>query len=64
MKKDNSDINLMFSVTKTAAKRRKNLPIPEKLKILQNESPELLDLLNEFKEKTEIIKDLDAVLER
>ncbi|KAI8136776.1 Sas10 C-terminal domain-containing protein [Fennellomyces sp. T-0311] len=56
--------DITFDVTKTAAKRRKNLPIAEKLKILQSESPELLDLLNEFKEKSTIIKDLDVVLER
>ncbi|KAI9494651.1 Sas10 C-terminal domain-containing protein [Zychaea mexicana] len=56
--------DITFDVSKTAAKRRKNLAVAEKLKILQNESPELLDLLNEFKEKSEVVSDLDVVLER
>ncbi|KAI7855374.1 Sas10 C-terminal domain-containing protein [Circinella umbellata] len=61
----NKELNdITFDVSKTVAKRRKNLPTAEKLKILQNESPELLDLLNEFKEKTESVNDLDSVLER
>ncbi|KAG2216497.1 hypothetical protein INT45_006842 [Circinella minor] len=61
----NKELNdITFDVSKTVAKRRKNLPTAEKLKILQNESPELLDLLNEFKEKTDSVNDLDIVLER
>ncbi|KAI9477948.1 MAG: Sas10 C-terminal domain-containing protein [Benjaminiella poitrasii] len=45
-------------------KRRKNLPVAEKLKIVQNESPELLDLLDEFKEKTESVNQLKPVVEK
>ncbi|KAI8388429.1 Sas10 C-terminal domain-containing protein [Radiomyces spectabilis] len=57
--KDLDDIN--FDVIKTE-KRRKNLPVAEKIKILQNESPELLDLLNEFKLKSEICKSLEDTI--
>ncbi|KAI9264157.1 Sas10 C-terminal domain-containing protein [Phascolomyces articulosus] len=56
--------DITFDVSNTVAKRRKNLAVAEKLKILQNESPELLDLLNEFKEKTDVVNDLDNVLQR
>ncbi|KAF7730140.1 hypothetical protein EC973_002748 [Apophysomyces ossiformis] len=60
--KDLDDIS--FDVSKSAAKRRKNLPVNEKLKILQNESPELIDLLNEFKEKTQIISAMDTTVQK
>lgn len=40
------------------------MTVAEKLKVLQNESPELLDLLNEFKDKNEEIEGLEAVLEK
>lgn len=52
------------SIKQNIAKRRKNIPVPEKLRILQNESPELLDLLNEFKEKSETVELLDTLLAR
>lgn len=46
------------------AKRRKNLPIAEKLKIIQNESPELIDLLDEFKENVESVELLRSIVEK
>lgn len=49
---------------KAVAERRKNLPIKEQLKILQNESPELLDLLDEFKDKSEEVALMRQTLER
>ncbi|KAI8067846.1 Sas10 C-terminal domain-containing protein [Gongronella butleri] len=58
--KDLDDIS--FDMSKSIAARRKNLPVAEKLKILQNESPELLDLLNEFKDKSESVSDLERTL--
>ncbi|CEP15399.1 hypothetical protein [Parasitella parasitica] len=45
-------------------KRRKNLPITEKIKIIQNESPELIDLLDEFKDKADIVNSLQPVVEK
>ncbi|RCI05233.1 hypothetical protein CU098_013149 [Rhizopus stolonifer] len=45
-------------------KRRKNLPIAEKLKLIQNESPELIDLLDEFKEKSSTVKALRSIVEQ
>ncbi|KAI8987937.1 Sas10 C-terminal domain-containing protein [Mycotypha africana] len=45
-------------------KRRKNLPVTEKLKIIQNESPELIDLLDEFKENTRSINSLRPIVEK
>ncbi|GAA5807270.1 hypothetical protein MFLAVUS_000627 [Mucor flavus] len=45
-------------------KRRKNLPIKEKLKIIQNESPELIDLLDEFKENVEGVKLLESIVQK
>ncbi|KAI7865748.1 Sas10 C-terminal domain-containing protein [Mucor mucedo] len=45
-------------------KRRKNLPVAEKLKILQNESPELIDLLDEFKDNVESVELLKTVVEK
>ncbi|OBZ90775.1 Uncharacterized protein C3B8.09 [Choanephora cucurbitarum] len=45
-------------------KRRKNLPIAEKVKIIQNESPELIDLLDEFKDKSESIRELKDLVEK
>ncbi|KAI8382354.1 Sas10 C-terminal domain-containing protein [Blakeslea trispora] len=45
-------------------KRHKNLPIAEKVKIIQNESPELIDLLDEFKEKSASIQDLKELVEK
>ncbi|KAI9322501.1 Sas10 C-terminal domain-containing protein [Dichotomocladium elegans] len=56
--------DITFDIAKTVAKRRKNISVAEKLKILQNESPELLDLLNEFKERTEIVEGLEQDLNR
>lgn len=66
--------NLIVSIKYTATntlycsdlkieKRRKNLPIAEKIKILQNESPELLDLLDEFKEKANVVKALESIVQ-
>lgn len=49
-------------MTSSVAARRKNLPVAEKIKILQNESPELLDLLNEFKDKTEAMSNLKTLV--
>ncbi|KAI7882154.1 hypothetical protein K492DRAFT_206319 [Lichtheimia hyalospora FSU 10163] len=60
--KDLDDIT--FDIKQNIAKRRKNIPIAEKLRILQNESPELLDLLNEFKDKSETMELLDTLLAR
>lgn len=51
-----------YSMTSSVAARRKNLPVAEKIKILQNESPELLDLLNEFKDKTEAMSSLKSLV--
>lgn len=45
-------------------KRRKNLPIAEKIKIIQNESPELIDLLDEFKENVEAVNLLKGIVEK
>lgn len=55
---------VFISIKQNIAKRRKNIPVSEKLRILQNESPELLDLLNEFKEKSETVELLDTLLTR
>ncbi|ORX59816.1 hypothetical protein DM01DRAFT_1318014 [Hesseltinella vesiculosa] len=54
---------ISFDVSKSVAARRKNLPVAEKVKILQNESPELLDLLNEFKDKSELVAQLKTQLD-
>lgn len=40
------------------------MSVAEKLKVLQNESPELLDLLTEFKDKNLEIEGLQAVLDK
>ncbi|KAI9335809.1 Sas10 C-terminal domain-containing protein [Pilaira anomala] len=45
-------------------KRRKNLPVAEKLKIIQNESPELIDLLDEFKDNVEAVKLLESIVQK
>lgn len=45
-------------------KRRKNLPVAEKLKIIQNESPELIDLLDEFKDNVESVTLLKTIVEK
>lgn len=45
-------------------KRRKNLPVAEKLKIIQNESPELIDLLDEFKDNVESVELLKTIVEK
>lgn len=45
-------------------KRRKNLPVAEKIKIIQNESPELIDLLDEFKENVEMVNLLKGIVEK
>lgn len=45
-------------------KRRKNLPVAEKIKIIQNESPELIDLLDEFKENVEAVNLLKGIVEK
>ncbi|KAI8341148.1 Sas10 C-terminal domain-containing protein [Chlamydoabsidia padenii] len=58
--KDLDDIS--FDMATSVAARRKNLPVAEKIKILQNESPELLDLLNEFKDKTETMTNLKSLI--
>ncbi|KAI9300607.1 Sas10 C-terminal domain-containing protein [Cunninghamella echinulata] len=60
--KDLDDIT--FDVSATVATHRKNLPLAEKLKILQNESPELMDLMNEFKDKTEALSLLHGIILR
>jgi U3 small nucleolar RNA-associated protein 3 len=59
--KDLEDIS--FDVMKVE-KRRKNLPVAEKIKIIQNESPELIDLLDEFKDKAEIVNLLKPIVEK
>ncbi|KAI8077851.1 Sas10 C-terminal domain-containing protein [Halteromyces radiatus] len=56
--------DISFDVSSSVATRRKNLPVAEKIKILQNESPELLDLLNEFKDKNETLNDLTDLINR
>jgi U3 small nucleolar RNA-associated protein 3 len=45
-------------------KRRKNLPVAEKLKIIQNESPELIDLLDEFKDNVESVELLKSIVKK
>ncbi|KAG0189779.1 hypothetical protein DFQ28_002909 [Apophysomyces sp. BC1034] len=64
---EEADKKLVESVNKDlddiSFERRKNLPVSEKLKILQNESPELMDLLNEFKEKSQAIASMDTTLQ-
>ncbi|CAO3626412.1 unnamed protein product [Mucor hiemalis] len=59
--KDLEDIS--FDTMKVE-KRRKNLPIAEKIKIIQNESPELIDLLDEFKENVEAVNLLKGIVEK
>ncbi|CAO3590132.1 unnamed protein product [Absidia cylindrospora] len=54
--------DISFDMSSSVAARRKNLPVAEKIKILQNESPELLDLLNEFKDKTSTMGELKKML--
>ncbi|CAO3636788.1 unnamed protein product [Mucor fragilis] len=55
--------DISFDVMKVE-KRRKNLPVAEKIKIIQNESPELIDLLDEFKDKVEIVNTLKPLVEK
>lgn len=55
--------NITFSVKKVES-RRKNMPVTEKLKIIQNESPELIDLTDEFKEKSELISVISGLVEK
>jgi U3 small nucleolar RNA-associated protein 3 len=45
-------------------KHRKNLPVAEKIKIIQNESPELIDLLDEFKDNVESVELLKSIVEK
>ncbi|CEG70642.1 hypothetical protein RMATCC62417_06504 [Rhizopus microsporus] len=59
--KDLEDIS--FS-TKQAEKRRKNLSVAEKLKIIQNESPELIDLLDEFKERSQTVEQMQSLVDK
>jgi U3 small nucleolar RNA-associated protein 3 len=40
------------------------MPVTEKLKIIQNESPELIDLTDEFKEKSELISVISGLVEK
>ncbi|KAI8990072.1 Sas10 C-terminal domain-containing protein [Pilobolus umbonatus] len=47
-----------------AEKRRQNLPVSEKLKIIQNESPELIDLLDEFKDTLSMTDILKTVIDK
>ncbi|KAG9296944.1 hypothetical protein G9A89_006899 [Geosiphon pyriformis] len=44
--------------------KRVNLPRDELLKILQNNSPELIELANEFREKLSLAKSLSSILEK
>ncbi|KAF1801356.1 Sas10 C-terminal domain-containing protein [Mucor lusitanicus] len=55
--------DISFDVMKVE-KRRKNLPVEEKIKIIQNESPELIDLLDEFKDKVEIVNTMKPLVEK
>ncbi|ORZ21611.1 Sas10 C-terminal domain-domain-containing protein [Absidia repens] len=56
--------DISFDMSSSVAARRKNLPVVEKIKILQNESPELLDLLNEFKDKTSTMGELKQMVDQ
>lgn len=55
--------DISFDVMKVE-KRRKNLPVAEKIKIIQNESPELIDLLDEFKDKVQVVNTLKPLVEK
>ncbi|KAI8636974.1 Sas10 C-terminal domain-containing protein [Parasitella parasitica] len=55
--------DISFDIIKVE-KRRKNLPIAEKISIIQNESPELIDLLDEFKDKVGIVNSLQPIVEK
>ncbi|KAI9272032.1 Sas10 C-terminal domain-containing protein [Sporodiniella umbellata] len=47
-----------------AAQRKKTTSVAEKLKIIQNESPELIDLLDEFKERCQPIGELQILTKK
>jgi U3 small nucleolar RNA-associated protein 3 len=57
-------INLCCCSVIKVEKRRKNLPVAEKIKIIQNESPELIDLLDQFKANSESVKQLKLIVEK
>ncbi|KAG0745088.1 hypothetical protein G6F57_001395 [Rhizopus arrhizus] len=59
--KDLEDIS--FSTTH-ADKRRRKIANSEKIKIIQNESPELIDLLDEFKERSKTVEELQNIVEK
>jgi U3 small nucleolar RNA-associated protein 3 len=57
--------NVSFLCSTTHAdKRRRKIANSEKIKIIQNESPELIDLLDEFKERSKIVEKLQNIVEK
>ncbi|KAG1471605.1 hypothetical protein G6F56_002032 [Rhizopus delemar] len=58
------DLQHISFQAKLASQRKKQISVAEKLKIIQNESPELIDLLDEFKDRSTLIEELQAIVEK